>query len=248
MRKQAKKEIMKLADTRRSLVINEFYQSPAPIGLNDPVTETFIVNAFGFLPSASTTFTDGEIIDPLLVQRITVLVDWHLWRPGGTIGTPALPTLQFDVALIAVNDQIPNTVTPRLTSIAEDNTLFVRHPSSLMRYQFNAENVTVIKRKRLRFSPRGVEQVPTSTVPAGQAGAQSETRNMKIVARLKGTKEFESLITNATPPVETITAYLKGWNYYWVYITQSNQGTSLGALTTLPYGFGGDRYMYYKDF
>lgn len=239
---------MKLADTRRSLVVNEFYISPAPIGINDTMIDVFIVNAFGFLPTASTTFLDGEIIDPLVVLRATVQVEWAQLRPTPTSGVPSLPTILVDFVLIAVNDQFPNTIAPRITSTAEDNSLFVRHPTNLMRYQFNGEAVTVIKRKRVKFSPNGLDFYFSGGVAPSPV---TSSKNLKISKRLRGKKEFETTVTQpgaGAQPVETLTPYLKGWNYYWVAITQPSTGATLSALTTQPISVSADRYVYYKDF
>lgn len=229
---------MKLAESKRNLLFNEQYNYIAGLGAGDANYDTYISNAMLALTSGSgdNNIVGNEIIDPLVVLKGTVRIDWG----PITLSTGNIPTYRVDVTLIAVNEQFLSTGTARITSIAEDNTLYVRHVSSNLRWQFNAQNVTIIKRKTMMFTPRMLPFAGTTTPTA------LELRPFKVVKRLKGNKEFESDITAAGLVVPS--PFLKGWNYYWVVSSACSNQVGTAIVGGNPLQITADRYMYFKDF
>lgn len=238
VRKQAKREIMKLAESKRAILFNEQYNYIAGLGAGDANYDTYISNAIMNIStgSADQQFTGNAIISPLVVLKGTVRLDWG----PITLSTGNLPTYRVDVTLVAVNEQFSATTTARITSIAEDNTLYVRHPSANIRWMFNAQNVTVIKRKTMMFTPRMLPYAGT-TVPTAL-----ELRPFKVAKRLKGNKEFETEFTAGG--TATITPYLKGWNFYWVVSSACSNQVGTAITGANPLQITADRYMYFKDF
>ncbi|QCO93524.1 capsid protein [Gopherus associated circular DNA virus 3] len=234
VRKQARKEIVKLAESKRDYVFNENWINPGPIGIADPAGDIFIANAFGFLGAGTgdPDYIGNEILDPFLVLRLQVSVLYNTLAASFN----TIPTLRVSAYLVAINDQLATTVVPRLTSVAEDNTLFVKHPGSPSHFlwQFNSQNVTVIKKKTVMFMGTDVS-----------GATPTKVKTMKLSKRLRGKKKFEQTITAggalATQP------YLKGWNYYWIVISQWSNGY-IAASSTNPVIISGDRYVYFKDF
>lgn len=228
---------MKLAESKRYFVFNEGWNTLGALGIGDLGTDTYIANAFSQLTTGAsdTTFTGNEILDPLLVLRLTVTVNY-----GAIIGQlSAVPGIRVSAYLVAINNQLASTTAPRITSLGEDTDLFVRHPDQSMRWMFNGQNVTVIKKKTIWISGREV----TSLAGGGQA--TNDTRHIKITKRLRGRKQFEQGISAAG--VVGQSEYLKGWNYYWIVVSQINT-TATAAVTANPLRITGDRFTYYKDF
>lgn len=226
-----------MAESKRAFVFGERWNTNAGIGIGDTNQDIFIANAFGFIAvgAGDEQFTGNEILDPMVALKLSVRVNWGPLSEG--VGV--MPTLRVDAYLIAVNEQHASTVTPRLTSLAEDGGMFMRYPDVDLNWMMNSQSTTVIKRKRLILSPRGVNSVLNLQ--------NRETRNMKIAKRLKGKKEFEtSFATNGT---QTRSPYLKGYNFYWLVITQGNATYVQAPVSGLnPIVVTGDRYVYYKDF
>jgi len=201
--------------------------------------QTWMVNAFSFLAPGVTdeTFMGNEIIDPLLVFRGAVTIDWLALSRAAQY----TPTVEFDVWLIAVNDQT-SIITPRSTTTPEDTGLFIRYPGRNMTPVMNTQNVTVLRKKRIRFSPREI-----GTASASSTGySQLETRNFKITKKLRGKKEFETTVPNVAVPTATPQAWLKGYNYFWVMTKMQNAGFPAAAINQ-PIDVEVDRYVYFKD-
>lgn len=235
VQKQARKEVVKLAESKRDYVFGENWITPGPLGIGDPGTDIFIANAFGHINAGidDTSFTGNEILDPFLVMRLQVNVNYSLVAPAFTV----IPTLRVSAYLIAVNDQFPTSVVPRLTSTAEDNLLFVKHPGAgtgTHLWQFNSQNVTVIKKKTVVFQGDDM----ASTFPI-------KSKTLKMTKRLRGKKEFEMSYTSGGVP--SYTAYLKGWNYYYLVISGWTNSYTVAAPTN-PVTVTTDRYVYFKDF
>jgi len=226
---------VKLAESKRFFVFNEAYNAIGAVGIGDPNIDTFIVNAHAGtqIGTGDLNFIGNEILDPFHVLRLSVQVNYGTLL--GEVG--AVPTLVVSAYFIAVNEQFPNTVTPRITSGVEDTTLFVRHPDGNFRWQFNSQNVTIIKKKTIRMSGREITSV------AG--GTTVDTRTMKLKVRLRGKKQYEQAVS--TGGVLTTSEYLKGWNYYWVVVSALTN-TATAATPANPIRISGDRYLYFKDF
>lgn len=236
VRKQARKEIVKLAESKRLYIFNEGWNSLGAVGINDPNTDTFIANAHAPIATGvgDTQFIGNEILDPFHVLRLTVAVNWATL--SASVGF--LPTIRVSAYLVAINDEIIASQPPRLTSLAEDNQLFIRHPNNEMRWQFNSQNVTVIRKKHMYLGGREISQMSTGATTY-------EVRNMKIAARLRGKKQFEQEITSGGG--YNIKTFLKGWNYYWIVVSQISN-TAVNAATVNPLRITSDRYIYFKDF
>lgn len=230
---------MKLAESKRNFILNEFWISAAIVGVGDFGTDTYIANAFPPLTLGADDYqlVGNQIIDPMVTLQITVAVRWAQLN---TQWSPYVPSVKASMYLVAINDQIATTA-PRITSVAEDNALFMTHPGRSMRWTFNSQNVTVIKKKTLLFSPKSVS--------VSSVASTAEIKTMKIAKRLRGTKEFEQTITAGG--IMTTTPFLKGWNYYWIVVTQVSAGltvASTAAANPNPVEVSGDRFLYFKDF
>lgn len=231
---------MTLAESKRFFILNEFWATGGALGIGDTGTDTFIANALATpnLGVGDQDLIGNQIIDPMVVLKLNVNVQWG---PLGNQYTPYFPAIKVTAYLVAINDQIPNSTIPRITSVAEDQALFVRHPGTLMRWQINSQNVTVIKRKTLMFQGKNI----TSTGFANSV----ENKSIKIARRLRGKKSYEQSITQGG--VITQSTYLKGWNYYWLVVSQISYGVnsaSTAAVTQNPMQISADRYLYFKDF
>lgn len=226
-----------MAESKRAFVFGERWNTNSGIGIGAINQDIFMANAFGFLAvgAGDEQFTGNEILDPMVALKLSVRINWGPLSEA----TGVMPTIRVDAYLIAVNDQHGSTVTPRLTSLAEDAGLFMRWPDMDMNWMMNSQSVTVIKRKRVMFSPRDVNSVLNVNA--------LETRTVKIAKRLKGKKEFEtSFATNGS---QSRSPYLKGYNYYWLVVTQGNANYAAAPPSGInPIVVGGDRYVYYKDF
>lgn len=229
---------MKLAEHKRHFVFSEGFNSLGAVGAADPGIDTFVVNAFGSMNigTGDASYTGNEFLDPLVAVNLSIDINWAALI-GATAGAPMV---RVDLYLIAVNEQYSSTVIPRLTSVSEDNTLFLAHPDNTFTWQMNTNAVTVIKRKKMVLSPKGLTSWGT-----GATTSTFETRSMKVAKRLRGKKEFET--SYSTGGVQTQSVYLKGWNYYWVCVTAVNR-PSANAVTANSIRVIGDRYVYFKDF
>lgn len=228
----AKREIMKLAEHKRALTSNEAWMG-GPTAAGFTGTQTWVVNAFSFLAvgTADYQYVGNEILDPLLVFRGAVNINWGPLA----ISAGVMPTIQIQLTLIAANDDT-SIVGPRSTTSGEDAALWVRYPDNNMLQQFNTQNLTILKRKTMIFRPRGVNST--------QNLENEELRTFKVVKKLRGKKEFET----ATPigGVPAPQPVLKGWNYYWV-MSRTSSGPFPNATTTNPVTIVGDRYVYFRD-
>lgn len=225
---------MRLAESKRFFVFGEQWATTGAVGIGDPFGDVFIVNAHAGLTNEvfDRDFIGASITNPFHVMRLTARVVWGAAIPG----TTTVPTIRVSAYLIAANDQY-SAISPRLTSIAEDEQLWLRHPSQNFRWQFNSQNVTVIRKKTLYFSGKDVT--------LASQGTTFEVKTMKIKARLKGQKEFEQRIeTNGNV---TRTNYLKGFNYYWIVVSQGSSSFT-AATGQNPIIIDADRYIYFKDF
>lgn len=233
-----------MAETKRQFVFNEAWNHLSNLGVSDPGGDIYIVNAFSSIAvgPGDTEFIGNQIIDPLIALKLSVQINWLALQQA----LLATPTVLVDVMLIAINDTIVNASAPgqpRLTTLAEDSTFFVKHPSIDQRWMLNSQSVTVIKRKRLKFSCRDIPTV-VNTSTGANTFSPLETRVIKISKRLRGTKTYETQFS--TGGVETRQPFLKGWNFYWLCINQTN-ATYVNAVTANPVRLIGDRYLYFKD-
>jgi len=230
---------MTLAESKRYFVLEEFWNAPS-YGASDPGGDIYIANALAPPPegTADINMIGNQIIDPMIVLRLTVTVRWGL---AAASWNPHIPAYRVGAYLVAINDQVATTVTPRLTALSEDNTFFIRHPGRTASWQFNSQNVTVIAKKSLWLKPEGMYSTGTASTVS--------QKQIKIAKRLRGTKEYEQTVTNLG--VVTKNVYLKGWNYYWIVISQGSAGalnSANGAANPNPIEVVGDRYLYFKDF
>lgn len=238
VRKQARKEIVKLAESKRFYVFNEGYITLGAIGTGDNGTDTYISNALGGMGQSvlDAGFTGNEILDPLVALRITVRVNYGALIPQFGI----VPPVRVTAYLVALNDQIPNSSVPRITAVSEDTTIFVRHPDYDMRWMLNSQNVTVIRKKTVYFTGREITSL-------GSGATTMDVKTMKLSKRLRGKKVYEQTIN--TSGAVTTTDFLKGWNYYWFVVSQvGSLSSSVAAVTANPIRITADRFVYFKDF
>lgn len=239
MRKQARKEVMNLAETKRFWIWNEQWsQNTGTILANVGVNQTYIANAFAPPPADTSDkgLIGNEIINPLVVLNLTVHINWEqvqsLWQPR-------IPTIRVDVYLIAVNDALTN-VPPIQADTTGRTFLFLRQPDTNMRWMVNKQNMVVLKHKSMRFSSRDI-------VYTSFAGSH-ECRTIKVKKQFRGKKTYEQGINPSTGEI-TQSVFLKGWNFYWMVINQSSTyNTTAFSGSASPISISADRYLYFKDF
>lgn len=237
VRKQARKEIVRMAEAKRAFVFNEAWNYQGAMGVGTNLDDYYIANVFGYLSlgTGDTQFIGNQITDPLAVFKLSVQIQWASLASQVPNYTPAV---RCDVYLIAVNDQFPTTVTPRATSIPEDSTLMMKPITFGGRvtwtHTLNGQSVRVIKKKTLKIYSPNQPTVMT-------------THNLTVKKKFKGHKTFETTFDPATG-VQTQTTFLRGWNYYWYVLTAPNVVTAVNAIANNPIQVVADRYMYFKDF
>lgn len=225
---------MSLAETKRQFNLNENYIQPSGGPVGSDVGDIFIVNPFGFLGQgfSDEQFIGNQILDPMVVLKLSIQINW-----GAAISyTAFVPTISVTAMLIAVNDQYGATTVPRVTTIVEDAQLFLVRPGTRMKFMINGQAVTVIKRKRMTFSPRNVSGIGTSSM--------LETRKMKLAKRLRGKKTYETTFDNTG--LQQQIPFLKGYNFYWLVVSEINALTSQ-IFPSNPVNIVGDRFLYFKD-
>lgn len=228
---------MKLAESKRAFAFGERWSYGASsIGTGDLGWDAFISNAFGFLTvgPGDAQFTGNVIQSPLLAWNGSVTVDWNIaYTAFGTI-----PTVLVDLYLIAMPDQLPTTISPRLTAIAEDNTIFMKPVVYNGRidgqWTLNGQSVRVIKRKRLTIMGPDQQQKVT-------------TRRLKMKKRMRGKYTYDTTFDGATGQ-QSQTSYLRGMNYYWLCVSAYNRTPTIATQAINGIQVFGDRYVYYKDF
>lgn len=233
VRRQARREIMSLAETKRFWRWNDQYNFGGALPVNTQTGDVYIFNAF--TPpgegAADTQFIGNEIVNPITELYLTVTVDW-----GRAMSAFArLPVYRIDVYLVAVNEAYTSGA-PIGIPTAEMGNWFVKHPGMDMRWRINQQNVVVIKRKRIQFNGRDVSSY------AG--GTAYETKTLKMKKRWKGKKTYEQGVSSGG--VITRQTWLKGWNFYYLVINQSNAPTAAVAAVN-PLQITGDHYLYFKD-
>lgn len=233
----ARREIKKLAEAKRAIVTNEGWMNNAT-GAGFTGIQSWVVNALSFLTVGTddNQYLGNEIIDPLLVFKGAVRVQWldFLGLMGGI-----LPTVQITVTLFAANDDTA-IVVPRSVTTGEESAIWIRYPDNNQRGVMNTQNITVIKRKTLVLRP-------TRSNPAGgTTGSPTEIYSFKITKRLRGKKEFETVASPVGQPDPSNTTVLKGYNYYW-HVSKIHSSPFVSATTNQPVQIFGDRYVYYKD-
>lgn len=228
---------MKLAESKRAFVFNENWNYQGAMGVATAMDDYYIANVFGYLGAGTgdTQFTGNQITDPLAVLKLSVQIGWQALSGQIPNYTPAV---RVDVYLIATNDQFPLTVTPRATSIAEDNTMMMKPITfggrSTWTHTLNGQAVRVLKKKTLKIYSPNQPLVMT-------------THNVTIKKWFRGHKTFETSFDGATG-TQTQTNYLRGWNFYWYVLTAPNVPSSVNAVANNPIQVVGDRYLYFKDF
>lgn len=231
----ARREIKKLAEAKRAVVVNEQWMNGST-NMNFTGIQSFVVNALSFMTvgTADYQFLGNEIIDPLLVFKGAVRVDW-----GGFINaTPnVVPTVTILITLFAANDDTA-IVAPRSTTAAEDTAIWIRYPDNSVMGTMNTQNVTVLKRKKIVLRPTS-GTVLSSNFP-------QEVRSFKLVKRLRGKKEFETSTSNPGSGQPTTLTILKGWNYYW-HISKVHSSGFPGSVVNQPVQIYADRWVYYRD-
>lgn len=239
VRKQARKEVLRLAETKRFWIWNEAwnYQGILPYLPGTAVGETMIANAFSppALGVGDQQFIGNQVINPLVVLSCTVHLNWERIQ---TYWAPRIPTIIVEAYLIAVNDQLTN-VPPVAADATGRNFLFLRHPDTNQRWMLNKQNLMVIKRKRIKFSSRNLS--------IGGVAVSHESRTFKLKKWFKGTKTYEQSV--GADGTLTPSVYLKGWNFYWMVINQwSVPNTVQIPGSSNPIQISADRLMYFKDF
>lgn len=229
---------MKLAESKRFFTYNLLFTTAGPLAVGDQGTDIFVMNALAPpTPGVqSNQLLGAEILDPLVALNYTVSVEWGLFNGALTQGT--LPRVRVDICLVAINDQYGGTTTPRVLAAIEEDELFLKAPSPQQRWMFNGQNLTMIKRKRLIFNNKSITTFPAATTV--------EVKTGKVAKRLRGRKEYEQAINPQTGAI-TMRDYLKGWNFYWIVI--SNFAGVVGTqIARNPLTVQADRLLYFKDF
>jgi len=235
VRKQARKEIVQLAETKRYWILSEFYINSVAPSVGSNSGSQYIVNAFSPPPvgAADNNFIGNQIIDPLVVLNLTLSVNW--WD-AATHYAPRIPTYRVSVYLIGINDGL-DIPTPRQLLAGEYTSIFLRQPDAGMRWMLNKQNLVVIKRKTVTFSPKNV----TYSTAAGSF----EVKTLRVKKQFRGRKTYEQNVS--TSGTLTQLPVLRGWNFYWLVVSQ--QGTAPTATTGgfSPLIVTADRFMYFKD-
>lgn len=237
VRKQARREIVKLSESKRGFVFNENWNFQGAMGIGTNLDDYYIANVFGYLGvgTGDTQFTGNQITDPLAVIKLSVQI---IWQQLLTQVPNYTPSVRVDAYLIATQDQFPNTVTPRATSIPEDSTLMMKPITfggrTTWTHTLNGQGVKVIKKKTLKIGP------PNQTV-------FMTTHNLTLKKRFRGHKTFETTFDVGTG-AQTQTTYLRGWNFYWYVLTAPNVPVSVNSVANNPIQVVADRYLYFKDF
>lgn len=239
---------MSLAEHKRYYTFNVSFNALGAVGNNDALQDTYIYNPFAALVNGVGDFdvVGDEILDPFLVQRGSIDINWAAFTAGSFSGI--LPTVQLEMYVIAVNDQLTNNSGPVLTSFAQDLMLFMKQPSTVtgggaqMTTQLNSHNVTVVRKKKMKFMPHNL------AVGAGATPAYSrDTHNWKMTCKLRGKKQFETTVS--TIGSYNRTGYFKGWNYYFLSVLTTNGTTgATGTFAGNPIRVICDHYVYFKDF
>lgn len=240
VRKQARKEVMKLAETKRVFTYGIPMNTQTPVAVGSQLVESFIYNPLALLgiDTLPVSVEGTEYIDPLLVGRFSVSVDWVRFASSFN----SLPTVVVHIYLIAT--PVEYTVSGssgRQMSATEAQEFWLRQPNNLMQPIMNTDNMTVITKRKVKFTPKGM------VANFGSTGLVSrETKNIKIAKRLKGTKQQQQDY-NASGVAQAKSGYLKGYQFYWVCATMSNgQAVTAGTLFS-PLSVIMDSYLYFKD-
>lgn len=229
---------MRLAESKRFFTYNLLFTTAGVISVGDTGTDIFVMNALAPpTPGVQANQLIGaELLDPLVALNYTVIVEWGLFNGALTQGT--LPRVRVDICLVAINDQYGGTTSPRIMTAAEEDELFLKAPAGSQRWMFNGQNLTMIKRKRLIFNNKSITTFPASTTV--------EIKTGKVAKRLRGKKEYEQIINPATGGIQ-MRDYLKGWNFYWIVISNF-AGVVSTQMARNPITVQADRLLYFKDF
>ena len=231
---------MKLAETKRVYTYNIQMNTPTPVAAGNTLTESFIYNPLAVLGNDSLPVTtEGtEFLDPMLVGRFSVQLDWVRFASSFN----SLPTVLVNIYLIASNvEYTASGATGRVMTTLEEAEFWLRRPSANLSPVMNTDNVTVISRRKLRFAPKAIVS------GFGGTGLVSrETKTVKISRRLRGTKQ-QNFEISAGGTGQTKSGYLKGYNFYWVVTTMSNGQANTAGTAFSPLSVQMDSYVYFKD-
>lgn len=229
---------MKLAESKRFFTYNLLFTSAGPLSTGDGGSDLFIMNALAPPPTGtgSINLIGTEILDPLVALNYTVVVEWGLFN--GTIQQGGLPRVRVDICLVAINDQLGGTSSPRVMTQAEEDEWFLKGVNGQQRWMFNGQSITLIKRKKLIFNNKNITTFPSATTV--------EVKTGKVAKRLRGKKDYEQSINPANGAI-TQRDYLKGWNFYWIVLSNF-AGVTSAAIARNPVTVQADRLMYFKDF
>ncbi|QCO93522.1 capsid protein [Gopherus associated circular DNA virus 4] len=239
VRKQARKEVLRLAESKRLWT----YQVPL-VQLSGFAANAFWQEQTIFNPLAPLSFgslpvsVEGtEFIDPLIALNIAVTMDWQ--RSMAIFSRPVTVRVVFYLVAVALElTGIASTARPLTTT--EQQEFWLRPPFGGLKPVLNTNVVTVIRKKSTTFSPRGISYLGNAT------GGALETRNIKMSARLRGTKQFQTSVTSTG---EEAQAYLKGYNFYLLTVLMGNTTVPTAQLQgAMPVGCTADSFVYWKDF
>lgn len=225
---------MSLAETKRFWVWNQNFNFTGALPNNTQVGDTYIFNAFT-PPGAGVgdnQFIGNQIVNPLTELSLTITVDWGRALAAYT----ALPVFRIDLYLVAINDSFNPGAAPVGVPPADMPVIFVKQPGMEMRWRLNQQNVVIVKRKRVQFNGRDVSSYG--------GGSGYETKTVKLRKRWKGKKTYEQSISIGG--AITNQPYLRGWNFYYLVISQANKATTAVAAVN-PLQITGDHYLYFKD-
>lgn len=233
MRTVARREALKLSESKRFAVLNENSLANQPTNLS---TQWAIKSPFAQLATGAASFqvVGNEIQHPLLKLKFLCRADFALLRADNASN---YATVAFNVMLVAVNNEAYNGGVP--SSFVNTSTItgfdWFYQPDGF-KPTLNGNNVKVLKRWHRKVTP---DQAVVSTA----GGIVTVTGSMKYRWRRKLTYEDSAVVPGVGGP--TRSNILRGWNYYILTGTQVN-GNYASFLTAPPI-IVVDSFLYYKD-
>lgn len=235
----ARWELMKDAETKRVLTLNESYNLYLTGAGN--LRSYNMVNIFGIVAQGVTqnSLVGDSFNDPMFVAKMQFTVNWNAVAANLVPATNVAPSICLRAWIIACNDQYTNTISPipvGSTSTTVDWFLQDR----AFRARMNSDACTVVRSWSRVVSPPDI-QFGTPVAPNGLY-----TYRHAMKKKWKGKKSFEPF--SPTQPNQ-ISAYLKGQNYYFVVGWGLPDGTFSLAnpVANNPVQIYCDRYLYFKD-
>lgn len=231
MRTVARREALRVAESKRFAVINENTLANQP---TNNATQWAIKNPFSQLATGAASFqvVGNEIQQPLLKCKFVCRADFGLLRADQPLN---YGTVAFNVMLIACgDDDIGSNTWSNLSALSGVD--FFYQPSGYYP-TLNGNNVRVLKRWHRKIHP---DQTTVSTA----GGLVTITGSLKYRWKKKLTYEDAAAIPGVGGPTRA-QERLRGWNYYLLAGTQVT--TNYASSLTAPPLIVMDTFLYYKD-